>query len=324
MRTKARFRSETPAWPGIAACGMAAVLLATPARGMHATGAPLFETESPRTWSMVLRGSMGRREGEAREVVYDEAHRLSELQWEIKGLTWAGLELAVYTAGRWTFTAGAWTALNKGNGEMRDYDWLVPGWDWTDYSRSETDVEEAWSLDFNAAYRVLSWTWGAANLVAGYQRDTLRWIDRGQEFLYSDQAFRDTPGHFGGMALIDYKQVYDIPYVGVQAESQGLARWGWQAYARYSPYVHARDWDHHILRELHFEGDFNNGTYWAAGAAVTRSLTPHWSMSAAVQAQWIPEFRGDMRIVEVDETYSRGAGIEHDSVALFVSLNWAP
>ena len=43
-----------------------------------------------------------------------------------------------------------------------------------------------------------------------------------------------------------------------------------------------------------------------------------------MQAQWIPEFRGDMRIVEVAETYADGAGIEHESVAVTAALNWKP
>lgn len=324
MHTQDRTGRRLNAWITALAGGLMAVFSTVPAGAMHATGIPLFEAAAPPAWTMTLRGSLGLREGEAREVVYDDAHRLSELQWEMKGLVWAGMELSVRTGGRWSFAAGIWTALTRGDGEMRDYDWMVPGWDWTDYSRSETDIDEAWSADLNAAYRVFTWTGGAASLVAGYQRDTTRWSDRGQEFLYSESAFRDTPGHFGGAALIDYEQTYDIPYLGVQVESRGTARWGWQAYARYSPLVRARDWDHHILRDLHFEGDFSGGDYWAAGAAVSRSLTKNWSLTAALQAQWIPEFRGDMRIVEIAETYADGAGIEQESVALTVALNWAP
>lgn len=271
--------------------------------------------------SFALRGYVGMLEGEALEIVYDPeegGRKISELQWDLSGLTIAGLGISV-NWGRWRFNAGAWTAVNEGDGEMKDYDWLIPGMDWSDYSRSEVDIEKSYLVDMNITYAFHTTPFIEVRGVVGYKEDFWEWSDRGQEFVYSLYGFRDYTGHFGGENVIDYEQRFQIPYLGIQlAGATGRARW--LAYGAYSPFVQAEDKDHHILRETHFEEKFSGGDYFAAGLGVAWSLTRLAEIGLTLEYQEVPTFKGDMTIVELGEKIKNNAGIANSHSAAMVTL----
>jgi outer membrane protease/TolB-like protein len=269
-----------------------------------------------------LRGSLGILQGESGEYVYDGEHTLSELMWDLSGLTMAGLVLSSRFGERFSVNAGFWTALNKGNGEMTDYDWFIEGLDWTHYSRSEVEVEKAQIFDLNAAFTLVESDFFSLSALAGYKQDFWQWTDSAQEFIYSVYGFRDTRGDFGGESMIDYEQKFRIPYIGVNAGGIIGDVIIWNTYLHYSPLVKADDKDHHIARGLHFEETFKNIDYVAFGAAAGIRLTERLQIAGEMHAQSIPESRGDMYIVEYDETFTDSAGISHDSVMLSVTATW--
>lgn len=269
-----------------------------------------------------LRGSIGMLQGEGGEYVYDGEHTLSELKWDLSNLAMGGVILSAKMNERFGINAGFWTALNKGDGEMTDYDWFIQGVDWTHYSRSEVDVEKAQSFDINLSFELIGSEPFRLNLLAGYKQDFWEWTDSAQEFIYSENAFRDTRGNFNGESMIDYEQRFQIPYAGVNAGGILADILVWNAYVLYSPLVKADDKDHHIARGLHFEETFENIDYVAFGATAGLQITPNLQIAGDLHVQSVPESTGDMYIVESDETFIDGAGISHDAAMVSVSATW--
>ncbi|MBU1693156.1 MAG: omptin family outer membrane protease [Verrucomicrobia bacterium] len=293
-------------------------------RALHASQDPLLEPAAGgKVAAFSIRGSVGLLQGEAGEFVYEPAldnYKLSELQWDLSGLVMGGAVLSS-AHGKIGLNAGFWTALNKGDGEMKDYDWLVPGMDWTHFSRSETDIETGYSFDINANYLVWQRPQFGLRALVGYKRDFWEWTDRGQEFIYTTVNFRDTIGSFGGQNVIDYEQTFDIPYLGVNADGK-LGKLEWNAYALYSPIVGAEDKDYHILREIHFEESFKGGDFFGVGFAGTYRLNKQLFLTGALDYQDIPEFQGDMYIVESGETNEDSAGISNSHMTFSLALGW--
>ncbi|MBP7274702.1 MAG: omptin family outer membrane protease [Kiritimatiellae bacterium] len=257
--------------------------------------------------------------GEARELVYGPTHKLSELIWDIDGVSMAGLALNGRW-GAWAGYAGCVVAVSEGRGQMRDYDWQIPGFDWTDYSLSYVDVDSAWTADAGVTVQLVRMEFLSLRAMAGLRVQHWSWSDRGREYIYSEEGFRDTRGVFDGRRLIEYEQSYVVPYLGAQAHGGG-DRWAWSGYLALGPQVWAEDWDHHVARDLRFEGDFSGGVWVGAGATLEWKWSPHWSAAAGAHLQSIPEFKGDLHVVEIDERYTQSAGISLDTFMVDLSLN---
>jgi len=270
--------------------------------------------------TFTVRGSIGLIEGQAGEYVYDGAHTLSELLWDISGVVMAGVNASWRIGTRWSLNVGAWTALNKGTGEMTDTDWRLPGVDWTDFSRSEVDIEQGLAFDINAGFRLNPHGRLALTALLGYRQDVWEWTDRAQEFIYSDEGFRDWRGHFDGINAIDYRQSFRLPYAGLHLNSPIGSRIHWQAYAVASAFGSAEARDHHILRNLHFEESFNRLTFVALGLVAGLELTARTALELAGHLQHIPESTGDGYIVEEDTHYPGGAGISLDTVKASLAI----
>jgi len=279
------------------------------------------------------RVSVGTLNGEAEEIVYvpydfaGERTAVSELTWDLSGLVMAGATVSADFRDQLLLNVSLWTALNEGDGEMHNFDWLVPGDDWTDWSRSEVDVTQAIVFDINGSAEFFHWRKIAFRAIAGYKHGAWKWTDRGQEFVYSVDGFRDTRGSFEGTPTVDYEQVFLIPYSGFGAGGL-LGPMEARASFTFSNLVAARDRDHHKLRTdfgpggLHFEEIFFFGTYVGLDASVEYSFTG--SMTAGVSADLavIPETVGEMRIIETGDVLPRAAGISHRSLLATAWLGW--
>lgn len=308
--------------PQIVAVALAALAVsAAPAPALYPppmSGLP--PGEAPPSTDVSVRALAAEILGEAREIVYGPGHKLSELIWDISGIRMAGLAVSVHR-GDWSGYAGFMGALNRGHGQMRDYDWQIPGYDWTDYSLSDADMESAWMADAGITAHLARTRLFALRGVAGFRSQYWQWSDRGRDYIYSVEGFRDTRGSFDGRPLIQYEQTYYIPYVGAQVHGGG-GRWAWSGYVLVGPYAWARDWDDHVARNLRFEGDFSGGAWLGAGANVEWAASPNWSVAVGAHAQSVPEFKGALRVVELDVQYPDSAGVSLDTVMVDVSMNW--
>ena len=219
------------------------LLTGSSAMALHAGEGSELAIVDGTNFTLSARLMIGMLSGEAREIVYEGSHKLSELIWDLSGLVWGGATVSGQFGDRFRVNAGFWTALTEGDGGMEDYDWLDT-WrdDWTHWSESEVDVINAWSADVNASYLVWTTRDLGVHAIVGYKHDFWEWSDFGGRYVYSsDTGFRDIIGNFGGENGIDYEQTFDIPYLGIGLTSMGHERWRASGYLLFSPLVFGED-----------------------------------------------------------------------------------
>jgi outer membrane protease len=299
---------------------------------MHATDESELVASSNANFAISVRGTLGYLSGQARELVYDTDiagdYTASELIWDIKNLIMVGGVVSANIFNKFSVNAGIWTSLINGSGGMDDYDWNTdiarPNMDdWTDHSYSDVD-SKATMFDINAVTRVIAWNGINFNAMMGYRSDSWTWNDSAQDFVYSEVSFRDYAGSFGGLHVIDYKQNFSLPYIGVSAEGP-IGPVNISVYALYSP-VRADDEDFHVLRGLLFKETFSNGTFFGLGLKGTYYVNPSTFISAAVDYQSIPEFTGDTEVADMMTglmiKYKDSAGIENTVTMFSVSAGY--
>ncbi len=310
-----------------AACLFLAAAL--PASAQHALNLAPGGLSDERALSFTPQAGLGVANGEARELVYEfdlfgRRGKLSELIWDIENVVMAGGVLSARVTPELALHAGFWAAATKGEGQMEDYDWLYgPDADWTDWSLSDVDVEEAYTFDLNGTYRLLQEKAFALHAMAGYKRMHWAWKDYGIRYIYTEETFRDSVGENDGTTGITYEQTFDIPYVGVAA-SLDMKPVALSAYAAYSPLVRGEDHDEHLFRGLTFDEEFENGEYLALGASLTWAFAGNWAAVASIEWSMIPEQEADTTISDgaVTETTENTAGIEHQMSLLSLALSY--
>lgn len=311
---------------GIVLVTVMAVIPMQNAYAIHAMESAI--TEAGQDSALTIKGQLGVLNGEARELVYGgaaspgyEDYKVSELVWDLEGVVMAGVVVSLGGGGPLVFNMGLWKGLNEGSGGgMVDYDWMDPSTpDWTDRSFSDVDVIDATMFDINLSFTFFERENMSLAVVGGLKYDTWEWDDQGQEYTYSVNGFRDTTGSFGGQNVIDYKQMFIVPYIGLE----GAADFGAisvQGYVLYSSLTVAEDEDHHILRGLHFKETFDGGDYLAFGVSCSFDINETLFVQIALEHQKVDEIIGDMEIVETAQNIEDGAGISHEATMMSASV----
>ncbi|MEE4135700.1 MAG: omptin family outer membrane protease, partial [Desulforhopalus sp.] len=236
------------------------------------------EASSAKPASLVqftLSAGAGYLSGESTELVYwpwENNHKASELTWKTDALFMVGLGGILQIGNRFAVNFDGWFKATDGEGSMDDYDWQVPGLDWTDWSRhEETDVTNGSIIDLNANYSFFRSQNVVFKVIAGLKRDEFGWEARGGDFVYSIGGFRNFGGSFAdGLPVISYEQTMTSLYAGL---GLCLAYEKFQVDARviYSPLVDGETVDNHYLRNLVVTNNFEDGemlafdiagTYW--------------------------------------------------------------
>ena len=274
---------------------------------IHAGDGSTIYVESESDVGLSFKASIMNVSGQGDEYVYAGAnnsgvpsdYKVSELNWDISQLWMIGGVASLQLGSLLRFNAGMWVGVTDGDGGMKDYDWFDPNRsDWTHYSESDVDIESAVSIDINASMQVVDFGSVQLHGVLGYKEDYWEWSDYGGNYIYSSGGgFRNDTGSFGGKNGIDYEQDFVIPYAGIKATAN-TSKLHASAYFLYSPFVFAEDKDHHILRNLYFEEEFDGGDFYAFGAEATIDMSNLIFLSLAVDFQEIPEFTGDLSVKE--------------------------
>jgi outer membrane protease len=283
-------------------------------------------------WSNVsfrVEGSVGLVEGKAHERVYvaraaGGERLLSELEWDLSELLMVGGSASVVIHDRLRFRTSLCTAVNEGDGSLVDTDWLVEGLPWTHRSVSDVDVKDATVFDFQAAYRVLDWRGAAFHGILGYRHSFWEWRDSVRYYVYSITGFRDFTAKGDGSTLVDYEQVFSIPYAGVEVQravgSMDVAAW-----LLFSPAVRAKDEDTHLARGIRFRDSFYHGDFISVGTAAAYRLGDRLTVGLRLEYEEIPEIRGDLVAYAPGQQPFRlenAAGISHRSGTVTATAAW--
>ncbi len=313
----------------------AALALPTASLGAHALPSRDFEAIGASSVGVNIQISGGTVFGTSSELVYTGAsgggtRNLSELLWDIEGVYTIGGVVSVNAPqlhnSRINF--GLWIPVTEGKGTMTDYDWMVERDDWTDRSIGANNINSGYMIDFNIALPLYETGGLSCSWLLGFKYDFWDFSDLGGSYVYStaptatgSAGFRDNIGTFPNQPGITYEQTFVIPYVGAMLEgSAGPVQL--TGYFMFSSLTTASDKDHHIARGLHFEEEFEGGTYVAAGASVTYDVHERAFVTGAVDYQSVHETVGDMTIIETGQSTSGSAGIAHSSTMITVAAGW--
>ncbi len=254
-------------------------------------------------------------------------HQVSRLDWDINAAMIGFAGSVRYD--RLSFNAGAWYGGSGDDSlDMKDYDWMA-GDDhhYTEYSRSDSELTDAWMLDANVSYDFWRDEAISANVFAGFRWQQWEWTcDGWTDYCYSDynwQWIRDK-GH-----VCDYRQTFDFAYLGVGGEWKLSNAIVLSAYLSYAPVYGGKDHDKHLAADKDFKGDFDydDGEVYAAGIALDWLLNEKASLTFALDWQKATIHEGDMTLDNYGEgEYMEGkdyAGYENEYVALTLGFNYA-
>jgi omptin len=139
-----------------------------------------------------LGATIGQVGGTAYERVYipERDFKLSELQWDLEDVAMAGVQVGVGFPGRFRLNLGYRAAVNEGDGDMVDRDWMledsVSDDEWTHESRHpDTALDSGTMLDINLDFRALSRGSFSLSGILGYRSSEWEWSARGGDYIYT-------------------------------------------------------------------------------------------------------------------------------------------
>ena len=235
-------------------------------------------------WSFRLQS--GYLTGTATEIVYQTSSSnalLSELTWEIDELYMAGFGVSFQR--KWVaLHFDLWIDAVDGDGTMDDYDWMVSGQDWTDWSHHEdTIISDAQMYDLNAEFIIpkLSGNKFIFSGFLGYKKESFQWESRGGSYIYTTVTFRDTVGNFiDGQKAITYKQTFSTPYLGIGLRGS-IGKFELAARVIGSRWAEFDGRDHHHMRYLSIHTKMDDGDMLSGDIELSYNFTKHLSLALA-------------------------------------------
>jgi outer membrane protease len=261
---------------------------------------------------------------EGDELVYDEVgNRISHLIWE----TDAPVLTAKFKGnfkGNWTISGGA-TIGFSGDSHMEDYDWLAGDYasdNWTHRSiHPDTDLDRYLNLDIAAGYDFVLNEVATINLHGGFKYTNVKWSAYGGSYVYSVDGFRDSVGNFpDGERGITFEQRYPGLFLGAEASAKSGA-WTFTGLLRGGFTINASDTDHHWMRDLRFEEEYDAIPFISLGAQVDYAVTERASIFLAGDYDHYFDKKGDTTLYDISTgaegpTYQDGAGMEFSAFAI--------
>jgi plasminogen activator len=312
-------------------CGSAQLALATgPVAVAPGKSGQLVveQPSSPVSFSVEL-GS-GYLTGESKELVYWPTQgnwKASELTWAIDNLFMVGVGARMKVRDWLAVNFHGWFKAFDGDGTMDDYDWMVRGGDWTDWSHHEkTDVTAGSIIDLNVEFSFVRTDTVALKAIAGYKRDNFGWEAYGGEYTYTEGGFRNTSGTFSdSINTIGYEQTFIAPYIGLGVAAKSNA---FELNSRfiYSPLVQGEATDYHYLRNLVTYDEGEDGDMIAFDVSGSYLINPHFAIEVGYSYQRYDMMQGDSEWHFQDERviyfFADGAGMDQTSSLFSLSLRY--
>ncbi|EGP3502165.1 omptin family outer membrane protease [Salmonella enterica] len=243
--------------------------------------AALSEWFTPEKVSVGL--SVGTLSGSAKERVYDNGRRLSQLDWKFKNapilkgtIDWDITPWVRLGASGWV------TAGSHGASDIIDRDWMFPDQDrYTHISDSPSKLLSASSWDVNAT------VWGVSNdnwrlgLMAGWQQTDYKWDAHGGYYSYWNGLFE---GNFPNKRIGLYKPQFKMPYIGLTGGIR-FRNIEMNTTVKYSHWVRASDTDEHYLRELTIRDSNRDSDFYSVSADIGYYITPQ--AKVFLEGEWV-------------------------------------
>lgn len=267
--------------------------------------------------------------GTSYEIVYQTDGKLSELIWNLDNINLLELDYNLILKNDIRINTRIKTNFTAETSTMEDFDWDsdfddVSNGEWTDYSKSDTEVNEVYQFDFYFEFPAYSNSFFNLYLLAGYKEDSFKWDAIGGEYIYSSSSFRDISGEFNDIATISYNQYFQTPYFGFSL-NRDYKKAYMNAVIKYSAMVFANDEDTHHLRDLYFEEEFEWGEMLDFNFSISYKLSTDISFFSSFNYLKYYLNSGSTKVTDLSDgsitTYGDGsAGIEHESYAFSLGV----
>ncbi len=243
--------------------------------------------------------------GEIREIVYPSSgwtnDYLSELIWEIDNIVMlTGHFTAEHRNLSMVISAG--TAVNKGTGEMDDYDWGdSSSSDWTNWSNSNIFLDKSLVLDTSITYLIKPNLNISLPLGVGYRLNYFKWSDALGKLVYlwdlssnpyvplSTPYIRD---YDYKISAINYTFTQNIFFITTGIHFSVGALSGAIMFS-YSPFIKIWDLDHHILTKTFFLDTFTAQYWYKYGINIYYKNTANSYLFYSFNFEELPETKGD-------------------------------
>lgn len=247
-------------------------------------------------------------------------HQLSRLDWDMESVGLVGLKGSARRSFL-SLNAGAWIgASSRDDADMKDYDWVagdhVP---YTEYSRSDAELDEAWMLDANVSADFFRNDAFSANAFLGCRVQHWEWeCDGHNDYWYSDNGhvWTHDKGH-----VCDYEQEYRFAYIGLGATWKFSDAFDFSGYCSWAPAYEGKDRDDHYAAEKTFKEDFDydDGQVYAAGVEAAWHVSERATLKLSLDWQRAFLHEGDMEMNDYGEGetefHKDAAGYENEYVA---------
>lgn len=330
-------------WLRPTSIALATAFVAASAAAAGFRAAPVADYKED-AWSLGVSAGASFVAGEAREHVFSPAsdslayaneiggtpdgrrHQLSRLDWDIAA-TMIGFSGSA-RRGRLSLNAGIWYG---GSGvddlDMDDYDWLngdnVP---YSHHSYSEVELTDAWMYDANISFDFWRSEACTGYAFVGVREQRWKWRQDGfTEYWYPEDDGGHSSDHGHG---IDYRQVFQMAYVGLGGSWKLSDALSLSAYASWAPRYKGKDRDNHISAEKYFNEkfDYDDGNVYAAGVALDWRVQERLVVFCALDWQKATLHEGDMTMQEYDNPEPQvgkdSAGFESEYAALSFGLKY--
>ena len=255
--------------------------------------------------------------------VENRRHQMSRLDWDLAA-TMVGLSGSA-RHDRLSLNFGVWYGGSGSDDyDMEDYDWMEGDRvHYTEYSRSDTELTDAWLFDANLSFDVWRDDGFTATVFAGAREQRWKWTCDGRnDYWYSENyhVWAHDRSH-----VCDYRQVIFFGYVGLGGEWRLNDRLVLAAHLSWGPDWKGRDRDNHIGADklCHDSFDWGGDVYaagvsldWRVGERTTLSLALDWQKASLNQGEMVQFSYEDEEETRVKD----GAGMENEYAALTVSV----
>lgn len=268
--------------------------------------------------------SVGALSGSAKERVYQDGRRVSQLDWKFKNapilkgnIDWDLSPWVRLGASGWVTTG------SHGASDMIDRDWMLPHQaDYTHISESSSRLRSASFWDMNTTI------WGVNNdrwrlgVMAGWQQTDYRWDARGGYYSYWNGLFQGSLPDGKGIL---YKLQFKMPYAGLTGGYR-LRNVEINTTFKYSHWVRASDTDEHFLRNITFRDRNRVSDFYSLSADIGYYITPR--AKVFIEGEWmrVGNGKGDEKAEFHDDGltgyFPNSSGIENTAYNVTVGLKY--
>ena len=303
------------------------------------SAAPLAAVEFPRP-EISLAASGGLTSGEAKEIVYSENHKLSELVWPLDPAYLLGLDARFQWARGFGIGARASFGIPGEAGTLTDSDFMnvdVTGCSAkTHYSEHDARLDHLVSIDLAASWRFKLPARGIASEgpitvmpFAGIRYFSLKWTGSDGYYQYGTKSGKvyaewspDMPKVSLSGKIVEYRQEYFAPIAGIEVSCPIGSSLAVAAELTGSPAVWCTDLAEHLLTYTDYHDYLSGGFLIEPRARV--SWMPSKTVSTFAEGSWtrVLNLRGKTEAVNTvtggTSVYARenGGGAEFASWTL--------